>query len=54
MGKPDHPIEFVTDRPGHDVRYSTSNQKITTEVGWKPKTDINQGLLKTIEHYESH
>jgi dTDP-glucose 4,6-dehydratase len=54
MGKPDHPIEFVTDRPGHDVRYSTSNQKITTEIGWKPKTDINQGLLKTIEHYESH
>ena len=54
MGKPDHPIEFVTDRPGHDVRYSTSNQKITTEVGWKPKTDINQGLLKTIEHYENH
>ena len=54
MGKPDHPIEFVTDRPGHDVRYSTSNQKITNEIGWKPKTDINQGLLKTIEHYESH
>lgn len=54
MGKPDHPIEFVTDRPGHDVRYSTSNQKITTEIGWKPKTDINQGLLKTIEHYENH
>jgi dTDP-glucose 4,6-dehydratase len=54
MGKPDHPIVLVADRPGHDVRYSTSNQKITTEVGWKPKTDINQGLLKTIEHYENH
>lgn len=54
MNKPDHPIEFVNDRPGHDLRYSTSNKKIMTEINWSPKTDIATGLLKTILHYENH
>ena len=54
MNRPDHPIEFVDDRPGHDVRYSTSNKKIMTEIDWSPKTDIATGLLKTILHYENN
>jgi len=47
-------VEYVNDRPGHDVRYSTSNKKIMTEIDWSPKTDIATGLLKTILHYENH
>ena len=54
MGMTTHKIEFVKDRPGHDVRYSTSNEKIITETKWSPTTDITTGLLKTIEYYENH
>lgn len=54
MNKTDHPVEYVDDRPGHDLRYSTSNKKIMTEIDWSPKTDIATGLLKTILHYENH
>ena len=54
MSKEDHPIEYVTDRPGHDLRYSTSNKKITTETKWSVSTDITTGLLKTILYYEDH
>jgi dTDP-glucose 4,6-dehydratase len=55
MGKSDAKIEFVKDRPGHDQRYSTSNEKITTNTNWTPQTDIDSGLLKTIEYYyENH
>jgi len=54
MSKEDHRIEHVTDRPGHDVRYSTSNKKITTETKWSVSTDITTGLLKTILYYEDN
>ncbi len=54
MSKEDHPIEHVTDRPGHDLRYSTSNDKITSETKWSVSTDITTGLLKTILYYEDH
>jgi len=54
MGRKDIPVEHVTDRPGHDVRYATSNHKITSELGWAPVTDITSGLLKTILYYEDY
>ena len=54
MSKEDHLIEHVTDRPGHDLRYSTSNKKITTETKWSVSTDITTGLLKTILYYEDN
>jgi len=54
MSKEDHRIEHVTDRPGHDIRYSTSNKKITTETNWSVSTDITTGLLKTILYYEDN
>lgn len=54
MNKTEHPVEYVNDRPGHDLRYSTSNKKIMTEIDWTPKTDIASGLLKTILYYENH
>ncbi len=44
-------ITYVKDRPGHDRRYAIDNTKITTELGWRPKYDFEEGLKKTIAWY---
>ena len=54
MGKDENMIEYVKDRPGHDRRYSTDISKITKDLNWKPRFDIDDGLTKTIEWYERH
>jgi dTDP-glucose 4,6-dehydratase len=46
-------IKFVEDRKGHDLRYSMDSSKITNELGWKPKTNIFDGLRKTVEWYNA-
>ena len=57
MGKPVHMyqnwISFVTDRKGHDFRYSMNSDKILKELGWSAKTKIVQGLEKTLEYYNA-
>jgi dTDP-glucose 4,6-dehydratase len=50
MNKPESLIEFVKDRPGHDLRYSLDISKIEM-LGWKPKTRFGDGIKKTIEWY---
>ena len=54
MGKDESKIEYVKDRPGHDRRYATDISKITKDLNWKPRFDIDDGLTKTIEWYERH
>jgi len=44
-------IKFVKDRPGHDIRYALNSKKIQKKLKWKPVTEINDGLLKTINWY---
>lgn len=44
-------IEYVTDRPGHDLRYSIDNSKIKNELGWTPSVKLENGLEKTIRWY---
>lgn len=44
-------IEFVPDRPGHDLRYAIDADRITTELGWTPTYDFDSGLKATIEWY---
>ncbi len=44
-------IEFVKDRPGHDVRYAIDSSDFQNETGWKPIVNFRDGLIKTIEHY---
>ena len=44
-------IEFVTDRPGHDMRYAINPHKIATELGWYPITPFKEGIVKTIKWY---
>ncbi len=44
----DELITYVTDRPGHDMRYAINPAKIATELGWYPETPFTQGIEKTI------
>lgn len=44
-------IQFVTDRPGHDLRYAINPGKIRTELNWTPKEDFQSGFRKTVQWY---
>lgn len=44
-------ISFVTDRPGHDLRYAIDPTRIRTELGWRPSVTVEQGLERTVQWY---
>ncbi|MCF8067331.1 MAG: dTDP-glucose 4,6-dehydratase [Desulfobacterales bacterium] len=44
-------IEFVKDRPGHDLRYAIDFSKLENELGWTPEETFETGLEKTIRWY---
>ncbi|MFG0255198.1 MAG: dTDP-glucose 4,6-dehydratase [Rhodopirellula sp. JB053] len=44
-------ITFVTDRPGHDLRYAIDASKIKNELGWEPQEDFESGFRKTVQWY---
>ncbi len=54
LKKPKSLIEFVKDRPGHDVRYALNSDKIRRELKWMPVVQFNDGMKKTVEHYQAH
>lgn len=47
-------ITYVTDRPGHDVRYAIDASKIARELGWLPQETFETGLRKTVQWYLSN
>jgi len=49
LDKPSDLIEYVTDRPGHDLRYSLDSSKIQDSLNWKPQTSFDDGLKSTID-----
>ena len=53
LGKPESLIKFVTDRPGHDRRYSLDSSKLRKNLGWKPQVSLEEGLRRTVEWYKS-
>lgn len=44
-------IEFVEDRPGHDVRYSLNSNKLRRELNWKPRHSFDEALRETVQWY---
>ncbi len=51
LGKSEELIKYVTDRKGHDMRYAIDPTKISTQLGWLPKTSFSEGIAKTIKWY---
>ena len=47
-------IEFVKDRPGHDLRYAIDASKIERDLGWRPEETFETGIRKTVEWYLSN
>ena len=47
-------IKYVSDRPGHDLRYAISSKKIRKHLNWKTNLSLNEGMLKTFEWYYSN
>lgn len=47
-------ISFVTDRPGHDMRYAIDATRISEELGWRPSVTVEEGLRKTVQWYLDH
>jgi len=50
LEKPESLIKFVTDRPGHDFRYSLEWDRIR-KLGWKPLVKFEEGLKRTVDWY---
>lgn len=46
-------ITFVADRPGHDLRYALSSQKLAQMLGWQPRCNFSEGLDRTIQWISS-
>lgn len=55
MAPKNHPhadlITFVTDRPGHDLRYAIDASKIGRDLGWKPTVTVEEGMRRTVRWY---
>ncbi|HIS86798.1 MAG TPA: dTDP-glucose 4,6-dehydratase [Candidatus Caccenecus avistercoris] len=51
LNKPESLITFVTDRPGHDLRYAIDSTKVEKELGWTRTYSFEEGIKSTIEWY---
>ncbi|MDD4900596.1 MAG: dTDP-glucose 4,6-dehydratase [Patescibacteria group bacterium] len=54
MGQDRTMIEYVADRPGHDLRYAMDYTKAKKELGWEPAMSFDRGLKQTIDWYKAH
>ena len=53
-GRDESLIEYVTDRPGHDRRYSLASDKLRSELGWEPRVRFDEGLGRTVDWYREN
>jgi dTDP-glucose 4,6-dehydratase len=53
-GRDESLIEHVTDRPGHDRRYSLSSDKLRSELGWEAQVRFEDGLARTVDWYREN
>jgi len=54
LGRGEELIKFVTDRPGHDLRYAIDCEKLARELGWTPQVKFDKGLAETIAWYHDN
>jgi len=54
LGRPESLIEFVKDRPGHDLRYAINCDKLHRETGWSAKISFEDGMASTIDWYRNN
>ncbi len=54
LGKPESLIQFVTDRPGHDLRYAIDSSKMKQQFGWEPRWKFSDGLAATVRWYREN
>ena len=52
LGLNENSLEYVSDRPGHDQRYSISSNKIMDELNWSPQIKFEDGLRETIKWFQ--
>ena len=50
-GHSDHLITYVTDRPGHDLRYAIDSRKLRSELGWEPSLQFEEGIERTVRFH---
>ena len=51
LNKPENLISFVTDRPGHDLRYAIDSTKTEKELGWDRTYTFEEGIKETVDWY---
>jgi len=54
FGLSEDKIEYVKDRPGHDLRYSVDASKIKSELGWAPEVSFEDGFAEMVEWYKTN
>lgn len=54
MGVGEEMIEYVTDRPGHDLRYAIDFSKAKKELDWEPQINFSSGLKETVAWYRAN
>lgn len=54
LGLSEQMIQFVKDRPGHDLRYAIDSSKIKRELGWEPKVNFEEGMARTVDWYKQN
>ncbi len=47
-------IDFIKDRPGHDIRYALNSNKIKKQLKWKPKINFKEGIKLTFDWYNNN
>ena len=47
-------INYVKDRPGHDIRYALNSKKLRKNLNWKPETSFEQGIKLTLDWYKNN
>lgn len=51
LGRPESLIRYVSDRPGHDLRYAVDFRRAQQELGWKPEISFEDGLRQAVQWY---